>query len=131
MLLPSQTALEKQNKALHGDIGDKTQRLDDLHTSLAEADITKKKLSVEKADLEKQIDEADKTVRALGKIKSSLTTQVSTKWRLLRLQVWDFTLCHTLSWKLQQQEKKVQAMRLHPSSNFPISGLKLIEKQIF
>ena len=27
--------------------------------------------------------------------------------------------------------KKVQAMRLHPSSNFPISGLKLIEKQIF
>ena len=72
-----QTALEKQNRALHGDIGDKTQRLDDLHTSLAEADITKKKLSVEKGDLEKQIDEADKTLRALGKIKSSLTTQVS------------------------------------------------------
>ena len=72
-----QTTLEKQNRALHGDIGDKTQRLDDLHTSLAEADITKKKLSVEKADLEKQIDEADKTLRALGKIKSSLTTQVS------------------------------------------------------
>ena len=70
-------ALEKQNRALNGDIGDKTQRLDDLHTSLAEADITKKKLSVEKADLEKQIDEADKTLRALGKIKSSLTTQVS------------------------------------------------------
>ena len=72
-----QTTLEKQNRTLHGDIGDKTQRLDDLHTSLAEADITKKKLSVEKADLEKQIDEADKTLRALGKIKSSLTTQVS------------------------------------------------------
>ena len=83
MLLPSQTALEKQNKALHGDIGDKTQRLDDLHTSLAEADITKKKLSVEKADLEKQIDEADKTVRALGKIKSSMTTHVNTKWILM------------------------------------------------
>ena len=71
-----QTTLEKQNRALHGDIGDKTQRLDDLHTSLAEADITKKKLSVEKGDLEKQIDEADKTLRALGKIKSSLSTQV-------------------------------------------------------
>ena len=77
VLLFFQTTLEKQNRALHGDIGDKTQRLDDLHTSLAEADITKKKLSVEKADLEKQIDEADKTLRALGKIKSSLTTQVS------------------------------------------------------
>ena len=77
-----QTTLEKQNRALHGDIGDKTQRLDDLHTSLAEADITKKKLSVEKADLEKQIDEADKTLRALGKIKSSLTTQVSSTFFL-------------------------------------------------
>ena len=77
-----QTTLEKQNRTLHGDIGDKTQRLDDLHTSLAEADITKKKLSVEKADLEKQIDEADKTLRALGKIKSSLTTQVSSTFFL-------------------------------------------------
>ena len=27
--------------------------------------------------------------------------------------------------------KKVQATRLHPPSNLPISGLKLIEKQIF
>ena len=80
-----QTTLEKQNRALHGDIGDKTQRLDDLHTSLAEADITKKKLSVEKADLEKQIDEADKTLRALGKIKSSLTTQVSSTFFYLIL----------------------------------------------
>lgn len=72
-----QTGLEKQNKALYGDIADKTQQLDDLHTSLAEADITKKKLSVEKSDLEKQIDEADKTLRALGKMKSSLSTQVN------------------------------------------------------
>ena len=68
--------MEKQNKALHGDIADKTQRLDDQHTALAEADITHKKLSVEKSDLEKQIDEADKTLRALSKIKASLATQV-------------------------------------------------------
>ena len=37
----------------------------------------------------------------------------------------------TLIWKLGQQEKKVQAMRLYPPSNLPISGLKFIEKQIF
>jgi len=43
---------------------------------LAEADITNKKLNVEKTDLEKQIDEADKTLRALSKIKASLATQV-------------------------------------------------------
>ncbi len=68
--------MEKQNKTLHSDIADKTHRMDDLHTSLAEADITKKKLSVERGDLEKQIEEADKTLRALGKMKSSLATQV-------------------------------------------------------
>ena len=72
--------MEKQNKALHGDIADKTQRLDDQHTALAEADITHKKLSVEKSDLEKQIDEADKTLRALSKIKASLATQVIFKF---------------------------------------------------
>ena len=71
-----QTNVEKANKALHGDIADKTSRLDDLNTALAEADISKKKLAVEKSDLEKQIDEADKTLRALAKMKSSLTTQV-------------------------------------------------------
>ncbi len=76
--------MEKQNRALHGDISDKTQRLDDLHTALAEADITKKKLSVERTDLEKQIDEADKTLRALSKMKSSLSTQVGL-FRLLAL----------------------------------------------
>ena len=76
MIWHFQGTLEKANKALHGDIADKTQRLDDLNTALAEADITKKKLVVEKSDLEKQIDEADKTLRALGKMKSSLTTQV-------------------------------------------------------
>ena len=75
-----QTNVEKQNKALHGDIADKTQRLDDQHTALAEADITHKKLSVEKSDLEKQIDEADKTLRALSKIKASLATQVTFKF---------------------------------------------------
>jgi hypothetical protein len=67
--------LEKQNSHLHGDIADKTQRVDDMHTALAEADIVKKKLSVERSDLEKQIEEADKTLRALAKMKSSLSTQ--------------------------------------------------------
>ena len=70
------TNVEKQNKILRGDISDKTQRLDDQQTALAEADITNKKLNVEKTDLEKQIDEADKTLRALSKIKASLATQV-------------------------------------------------------
>lgn len=32
---------------------------------------------MEKSDLEKQIDEADKTIRALGKMKASLSTQVN------------------------------------------------------
>ena len=71
-----QSNVEKQNKILHGDIVDKTQRLDEQQTAIAEADITHKKLSVEKSDLEKSIDEADKTLRALSKLKASLSTQV-------------------------------------------------------
>ena len=71
-----QSNVEKQNKILHGDIVDKTQRLDEQQTSIVEADITHKKLSVEKSDLEKSIDEADKTLRALSKLKASLSTQV-------------------------------------------------------
>ena len=62
-----------------GDISDASQRLDDLQQALNDADMNKKKLSVEKGDLEKQIDEADNTLRSLSKLKTSLNTQVVIK----------------------------------------------------
>ncbi len=80
----SQAALDKQNKVLTGDFNDSSQRLDDLHQvrflckkltfvklfyvvfalkALSEADNNKKKLSIEKGDLEKQIEEAENQLR--------------------------------------------------------------------
>ena len=58
-------------------MSDASNRLDDLAQSLNDADITKKKLAVEKTDLEKQIEDGDNTIRALGKMKTSLDTQVT------------------------------------------------------
>ncbi len=74
--LPPQANVEKVNKGLQGDISDATVRLDDLSQTLNDADIAKKKLSVEHADLEKQIEEGDNQIRNLGKLKTSLETQV-------------------------------------------------------
>ena len=71
-----QANVEKSNKALQSEMSDTSNRLDDLSQSLNDADITKKKLAVEKTDLEKQIEDGDNTIRALGKIKTSLDTQV-------------------------------------------------------
>ena len=72
-----QTSLEKQNKCLHGDISDSSHRLDELQTALGEADLTKKRLAIEKADLEKQLNDGDNTIRNLSKLKTSLSTQVT------------------------------------------------------
>ena len=69
--------MEKSNKALQSEMSDTSNRLDDLSQSLNDADITKKKLAVEKTDLEKQIEDGDNTIRALGKMKTSLDTQVT------------------------------------------------------
>jgi hypothetical protein len=72
-----QANVEKVNKALQSDMSDASNRLDDLAQSLNDADISKKKLGVEKVDLEKQISEGDNQIRMLGKLKTSLGTQVS------------------------------------------------------
>ena len=40
------------------------------------SDLTRKKLAAEKTDLEKQITDAENTVRNLGKLTTSLSTQV-------------------------------------------------------
>ena len=104
-----QSNVEKQNKILHGDIVDKTQRLDEQQTSIAEADINHKKLSVEKSDLEKSIDEADKTLRALSKLKASLSTQVQ-------------SLVHITFGFIPQSSKNrgKQCLRLGPNQMNPI-----------
>ena len=69
--------MEKQNKCLTNDLTDANHRMEDLNGALSDADLTKKKLAAEKTDLEKQISDAENSVRTLGKLTTSLSTQVS------------------------------------------------------
>ena len=41
-----------------------------------EADVTKKRLAIEKADLEKQLNDGENALRNLSKLRTSLSTQV-------------------------------------------------------
>ena len=44
-----------------------------------EADVTKKRLAIEKADLEKQLNDGENALRNLSKLRTSLSTQVCSK----------------------------------------------------
>merc|ERR1712178_379100 len=65
---------ERNGKLTQGLIVEANQKLDELARALNEADSSKKKLSVEKADLERQIEENANA--SLSKQKISLTTQL-------------------------------------------------------
>merc|ERR1712045_928793 len=68
--------MEKNVKMTHGLIVEANQKLDELARALNEADSSKKKLQVENQDLQRQIDETENVIAALGKNKISLTTQL-------------------------------------------------------
>ena len=75
--LNPQANVEKQNKCLTNDLADANHRHEELQVALGDADIMKKKLAAEKTDLDKHIVDADATVRSLGKLRTSLSTQVN------------------------------------------------------
>merc|ERR1712038_1981648 len=79
--------MEKNCKMTQALIVESTQKLDELARALNEADSTKKKLLVESQDLNRQIEETENAIAALGKNKVSLTTQLEdTKtWPMARL----------------------------------------------
>jgi myosin heavy chain 6/7 len=68
--------LERNGKLTQGSIVEANQNLDELARALNDAESSKKKLYVEKQDLERQIDELDKAIKGLGTSKVSLTTQL-------------------------------------------------------
>merc|ERR1712165_391948 len=67
---------ERNGKLTQGLIVEANQKLDELARALNEADSSKKKLSVEKQDLERQIEETENAIASLSKQKISLTTQL-------------------------------------------------------
>merc|ERR1712213_248263 len=73
---------DKNGKLLQGSIVDSHQKLDELARALNEADSQKKRLDVEKQDLERQIEEGEAAMANLNKNKISLTTQLEDTKRL-------------------------------------------------
>merc|ERR1712202_92190 len=68
--------MEKNCKMTQGLIVESNTKLDELARALNEADSTKKKLLVEAQDLNRQIEETENAIGALGKNKISLSTQL-------------------------------------------------------
>merc|ERR1711923_109549 len=73
---------ERNGKLTQGLIVEAIQKLDEMARALNEADSSKKKLHVENQDLQRQIDETEDAIAALGKTKISLTTQLEDTKRL-------------------------------------------------
>merc|ERR1719315_1018331 len=68
--------IEKNCKLTQGLIVESNTKLDEMTRALNETDCTKKKLLVESQDLNRQIEETENAIAALGKNKVSLTTQL-------------------------------------------------------
>ena len=73
---------ERNGKLTQGLIVEANQKLDEMARALNEADSSRKKLQVENQDLQRQIDETENAIAALGKNKISLTTQLEDTKRM-------------------------------------------------
>merc|ERR1712183_200305 len=68
---------ERNGKLTQGLIVEANQKLDEMARALNEADSSKKKLQVENQDLQRQIEETENAIAALGKNKISISTQLA------------------------------------------------------
>merc|ERR1739842_43253 len=66
----------------NGLIVESNQKLDEMARALNDADSIKKKLQIEAQDLNRQIEETENAIAALGKNKISLSTQLEDTKRL-------------------------------------------------
>jgi len=57
-------------------LGEVTGKLDETNRTLGDFDASKKKLAVENSELQRQLEEAESQVAQLGKLKTSLQTQL-------------------------------------------------------
>ena len=74
--------VDRNGKFLQTSIIESSQKLDELARALNEADSHKRRLEVEKSDLERQIEEGENSIAALNKNKISLSTQLEDTKRL-------------------------------------------------
>merc|ERR1712168_1448386 len=69
-------AAEKINKQVHGQINDTQAKLDEANRTLNDFDATKKKLTVENAELLHQLEEVESQNSQLAKMKLTLGAQL-------------------------------------------------------
>merc|ERR1719334_1034252 len=115
--------IEKNCKMTQGLIVESNTKMDELARALNEADCTKKKLQVEGQDLNRQIEETENAIAALGKNKVSLTTQLEDTKRLADAEARDRSTlltkyknlnsdCENLKMKIDEEsERKNDALR--------------------
>merc|ERR1719383_801846 len=113
----------KNCKMTQGLIVESNTKMDELARALNEADCTKKKLQVEGQDLNRQIEETENAIAALGKNKVSLTTQLEDTKRLADAEARDRSTlltkyknlnsdCENLKMKIDEEsERKNDALR--------------------
>merc|ERR1719483_1566530 len=75
-------SLEKQGKMIQQQIYDAQGRLEELQRALHEADVSKRKITVENCDLVHQFEEGERLAASLSKDRTSLTTQLEDSKRL-------------------------------------------------
>merc|ERR1712180_99037 len=115
--------IEKNCKMTQGLIVESNTKMDELARALNEADCTKKKLQVEGQDLNRQIEETENAIAALGKNKVSPTTQLEDTKRLADAEARDRSTlltkyknlnsdCENLKMKIDEEsERKNDALR--------------------
>jgi len=81
--------IDRNGKLIGGNIGDSQAKIDELARALNEADSQKKRLKVEKQDLERQIEEGENSLALLNKTKISQTTQLDDTKRLAEAEARD------------------------------------------
>lgn len=77
-----QAAVEKILKQVQQQLSDAQLKLDETNRTLNDFDAAKKKLSVENADLLRQLEEAESQVSQLSKLKVALAAQLEDAKRL-------------------------------------------------
>merc|ERR1719154_975626 len=102
-------------------------KLDELARALNDADTTKKKLQIEAQDLERQIEETENAIGALGKNKISLSTQLEDTKRLADAEARDRASLMT-KFKMLTTECENLKMRIEEEADKKNDALKALSK---
>merc|ERR1712083_1107565 len=114
-------------KMTNGLIVESNQKLDEMARALNDADSIKKKLQIEAQDLNRQIEETENAIAALGKNKISLSTQLEDTKRLGDGEARDRAALLTKYKNLTTEAENLR-MRIDEESDKKNDALKALSK---